>query len=68
LESELPAPLDEGVLERIVSETRGNPLALHPGQGRADPAALVRLEAHHDVRSELSLRHCASSVGIRIGE
>ncbi|MDA0164357.1 LuxR C-terminal-related transcriptional regulator [Solirubrobacter ginsenosidimutans] len=28
LESELPAPLDERVLERIVSETRGNPLAL----------------------------------------
>jgi DNA-binding CsgD family transcriptional regulator len=28
LESVLPAPLDEGVLERIVAETRGNPLAL----------------------------------------
>jgi DNA-binding CsgD family transcriptional regulator len=28
LESVLPAPLDEGVLERIVIETRGNPLAL----------------------------------------
>jgi tetratricopeptide (TPR) repeat protein len=28
LESVLPAPLDEGVLERIVDETRGNPLAL----------------------------------------
>jgi DNA-binding CsgD family transcriptional regulator/predicted nucleic acid-binding protein len=28
LESVLPAPLDESVLERIVAETRGNPLAL----------------------------------------
>ena len=28
LESALPAPLDEPVLERIVAETRGNPLAL----------------------------------------
>jgi DNA-binding CsgD family transcriptional regulator len=28
LESVLPAPLDERVLERIVAETRGNPLAL----------------------------------------
>jgi len=28
LESVLPAPLDERVLDRIVSETRGNPLAL----------------------------------------
>jgi DNA-binding CsgD family transcriptional regulator len=28
LESALPAPLDEHVLERIVAETRGNPLAL----------------------------------------
>ena len=28
LESALPAPLDEAVLERIVAETRGNPLAL----------------------------------------
>src|SRR5882757_2676603 len=28
LESVLPAPLDEHVLERIVAETRGNPLAL----------------------------------------
>ena len=28
LESVLPAPLDEAVLERIVVETRGNPLAL----------------------------------------
>src|SRR5215207_3788403 len=28
LESVLPAPLDDGVLERIVVETRGNPLAL----------------------------------------
>ena len=28
LESVLPAPLDESVLERIVVETRGNPLAL----------------------------------------
>jgi DNA-binding CsgD family transcriptional regulator len=28
LESVLPAPLDEGVLERIVAETHGNPLAL----------------------------------------
>jgi DNA-binding CsgD family transcriptional regulator len=28
LESVLPAPLDEGVMERIVLETRGNPLAL----------------------------------------
>src|SRR5690242_9782768 len=28
LESVLPAPLDEGVLERIVAETQGNPLAL----------------------------------------
>jgi DNA-binding CsgD family transcriptional regulator len=28
LESVLPAPLDEPVLERIVAETRGNPLAL----------------------------------------
>src|SRR5260370_41671616 len=28
LESGLPVPLDEGVLERIVAETRGNPLAL----------------------------------------
>jgi DNA-binding CsgD family transcriptional regulator len=28
LESVLPAPLDERVLERIVQETRGNPLAL----------------------------------------
>jgi DNA-binding CsgD family transcriptional regulator len=28
LESVLPAPLDDGVLERIVIETRGNPLAL----------------------------------------
>jgi DNA-binding CsgD family transcriptional regulator len=28
LESALPAPLDEDVLERIVAETRGNPLAL----------------------------------------
>lgn len=28
LESVLPAPLDEHVLERIVEETRGNPLAL----------------------------------------
>ena len=28
LESVLPARLDEGVLERIVAETRGNPLAL----------------------------------------
>jgi DNA-binding CsgD family transcriptional regulator len=28
LESVLPVPLDEGVLERIVAETRGNPLAL----------------------------------------
>src|SRR6202035_1570812 len=28
LESVLPAPLDEGVLARIVDETRGNPLAL----------------------------------------
>jgi DNA-binding CsgD family transcriptional regulator len=28
LESVLPAPLDEQVLERIVAETRGNPLAL----------------------------------------
>jgi tetratricopeptide (TPR) repeat protein len=28
LESALPAPLDENILERIVAETRGNPLAL----------------------------------------
>ena len=28
LESVLPAPLDEPVLERVVAETRGNPLAL----------------------------------------
>jgi DNA-binding CsgD family transcriptional regulator len=28
LEAVLPAPLDDGVLERIVIETRGNPLAL----------------------------------------
>jgi DNA-binding CsgD family transcriptional regulator len=28
LESALPAPLDESVLERIVAETQGNPLAL----------------------------------------
>jgi DNA-binding CsgD family transcriptional regulator len=28
LESVLPAPLDESVLERVVAETRGNPLAL----------------------------------------
>src|SRR6202035_3352201 len=28
LESVLPARLDEGVLERIIAETRGNPLAL----------------------------------------
>jgi len=28
LESVLPSPLDDGVLERIVIETRGNPLAL----------------------------------------
>ncbi len=28
LESALPAPLDETILERIVAETRGNPLAL----------------------------------------
>ena len=28
LESVLPAPLDDAVLERIVVETRGNPLAL----------------------------------------
>jgi DNA-binding CsgD family transcriptional regulator len=28
LESVFPMPLDEGVLERIVAETRGNPLAL----------------------------------------
>ena len=28
LESVLPAPLDDDVLERLVAETRGNPLAL----------------------------------------
>jgi hypothetical protein len=41
LESELPAPLDERVLERIVSETRGNPLALLELPRGLTPAQLV---------------------------
>ena len=35
----LPAPLDERVLERIVAETRGNPLALHRAAARVDAGA-----------------------------
>ena len=35
----LPARLDDGVLERIVVETRGNPLALHRATARVDTGA-----------------------------
>ena len=39
LESVLPARLDDQVLERIVAETRGNPLALAGAPARADAGA-----------------------------
>jgi DNA-binding CsgD family transcriptional regulator len=41
LESVLPAPLDEQVLERIVAETRGNPLALLELPRGLSPAQLA---------------------------
>jgi RNA polymerase sigma factor (sigma-70 family) len=41
LESVLPAPLDESVLERIVAETRGNPLALLELPRELTPAQLA---------------------------
>lgn len=41
LESVLPAPLDEHVLERIVVETRGNPLALLELPRELSPARLA---------------------------
>jgi DNA-binding CsgD family transcriptional regulator len=41
LQSVLPAPLDEHVLERIVAETRGNPLALLELPRGLNPAQLA---------------------------
>jgi DNA-binding CsgD family transcriptional regulator len=41
LESSLPVPLDEAVIERIVAETRGNPLALIELPRGLSPAQLA---------------------------
>jgi hypothetical protein len=70
LEAVLPAPLDDGVLERIVIETRGNPLALielprglTPAQlagGFGLPAAVpLRRELHAPI-GDASLRRAAA--------